>query len=138
VAPAQQMEVKMRDRLPTVQAHVVHDAPALGQAVLLGDLARRQQDRRQDLGVLRGHRRKRRDRLDGDDQAVERRLGVDIVDREHEIVLVHEACGDLPGVDLLKQGPIGHAHKIDFTISFCGFRAVAGAPFPALFAHAAF
>ena len=39
----------------------------------------------------------------GDDERMRRRLGVDIVERNHQIVLIDERCGNDPRDDFAKE-----------------------------------
>src|SRR5262245_63882944 len=105
---------------PAVHAQAV---AALGQALVLSDLASGQETAAEHLGVARLHRHDRADVALGDDQQMDRRLRVDVLEREDRVVLVldvglararddaaenavtHAVCPDAPAIMTRLRSP---------------------------------
>src|SRR5215470_19358849 len=94
---------------PAVHAQAV---AALGQAPRLSDLASGQETAAEHLGVARLHRHDRADVALGDDQQMDRRLRVDVLEREDRVVLVFDVGPALPRDDTAKDA-VGHAAARD-------------------------
>src|ERR1035437_7174595 len=110
-ASAQDVEVQVRDGLPGVPAGVGDQAPSVLEPVLLREPLGGQEDSGQDGCVLGRGVGKRRNGLDGDDQRVERCLGIDILDGEDEFFAQEEFRRDRSLVDLLEKSGFGHGSK---------------------------
>ena len=94
--------MQVGDALAAVRPVVDHDPEALGESQLLGDSSGREQQVAEERLVGGGGLGDARDRLLRKQVHMHRRLRLDIVNRQAEIVLVHDACGDLTGDDALE------------------------------------
>ena len=92
------MNMKVRDRLPAISPIIDYQAKSrILQTFRLRDLSRnKQQVAKQLFIILRGHGDPR-NLLFGNDNDVCRSLQFDVVKRQAEIVLMHDAGGNFPG-----------------------------------------
>lgn len=96
------------DGLASITAIVDSDPKPLGEFEFFGDLRRGQKEVPKD-GLIPAFRfRNARNGLFGNDEAMHRRLRVDVVNYDAVLVLVFNFCGDFAGDDLLKKGGFAH------------------------------
>jgi hypothetical protein len=104
------VDVEVLDGLASVGAHV-EDGPVavLGDSFLAGDLCRRQIEGPEDPAVRLVDLVQGREVPPGNDQDVNRCLGLDVPERHDFLVLVDQGRGNLPAGDLAEQAVgIGH------------------------------
>ena len=90
VLAAEQVKVQVKHRLPRLRAVADHDAECVFHAELARDLADREQQVAEQRLVLRLRVREPRDLLLGDDEDMDRRLRVDVLEGEAQLVLVDD------------------------------------------------
>ena len=101
------MDVQVRDGLAGVGA-VVHDkAVAFGELEFFGDGSGNEEKMAEDGLVDGGRLAEARDRLLRDDEQVDRRLGLDVVEDDAEFILVLDLGRNLAIDDALEDG-LGH------------------------------
>ena len=103
LTPGEQMNVQMRDRFAGVRTVVDHEAKTRGEIQFLRELGRHVQEMSAHGFVRGGCRRNTRDQLLRDNQQVNRRLRLDVVQRDALVVLVFEFCRDFPVDDFLEK-----------------------------------
>lgn len=99
-ASTQQMQMKMMDRLPAILPGIDNHAISLAQLLRPRQIGRSHQKMSQKrfmLGKCLGLRSKV---LSGNDQQVNRSLGIDIRKRNAELVLIDTLCRDVTGENL--------------------------------------
>lgn len=104
MAPAQNVEMQMKHALAAMRTGIDDDAvPGVGNTLQFRDLTagQHQTSEQPTIRVLQfGHR----DHMfSGDDERMRRRLGVDIVECDHHIVLIDERCGNSPRDNFAKE-----------------------------------
>lgn len=97
---AKDMEMEVKDRLPGVGAIVKNQTIAVGNAQLTGNFCRRAQHFPDQLFIFRLNEGRADDMFFGDDQKMDGRLGGDITEGKHFIVLIELIRRDLTGDDL--------------------------------------
>ena len=97
------MEVQVLDALARVLAHIGDDAVPAGAAKVRAQLCDGGKDVAQQGPVLLGQRGGRGDVLFGDDEEMDRGLGVDVVKGQQLVVLVQLVGGHFPRGDLTEQ-----------------------------------
>jgi len=110
MAPAQDMEMKMKHALAAMCTGVDNEAvPGIGNPLLFCDriTGRHQTPEQPGIRILKfGHRGHM---FSGDDERMRRRLGINIVERDHHIIFIHERCGNGPRDDFAKEA---FAHEV--------------------------
>src|SRR5688572_3372795 len=99
---AEHVQMCMKYHLPTL-AIDVHGHTVAGQSMLAGETLRRQQQAADELAVLVREVVQRRDVRFGNHEAMERRLGVNVLEGQDALVLVDSLGGELTRDDLAKQ-----------------------------------
>ena len=100
--------MQVRDGLAAVTAIVDGDSEPLGEFEFFGDL-RRGQKEMPEGGLIAAFRfRDARDRFFWNNEAMHRRLRVNVVNDNAVRVLVLDFCGDFAGDNLLKKGGFAH------------------------------
>jgi len=93
--------MEMRHRLATIDPDVCHHPiPPLGQALLASHLTHDPLQVPNEPLVVFGHVVQRRDRLFGDHQEMDRRLGMDVPERQRDVVLKEDRGRNLFSYDL--------------------------------------
>jgi hypothetical protein len=115
-ATAKQMKVQMKDGLPGMRANIGHEAIALLQIELVGQLLSDCKNMCQNRSILRGQIGHRGNMARWNDQKMMGSLGIDILKGHHILVLVHNIAGNLALDDLTKQAIL---HK-NLTTLECG------------------
>ena len=111
-SPGEKVEVDMRHDLPGLGAAVdAHAIPALTETRTLPDCARGKETTPDDVDVHRRHGLDRVDVVFWQDQHVDRSLRVDVLEREHGVVLVLDVGGTLSGNDATEQA-IDQSHLL--------------------------
>jgi len=104
VAPAQDMEVKMKHTLATMGTGIDNEAiPGIGNSFQIRDLVagQHQTPEQHDIRILQlGNRG---EMLSRDNEGMYRRLGIDIVERHHQLVFIDERCWNSPRNDFTKK-----------------------------------
>ena len=113
VASAEQVQVEMEHRLPCARANVVHRAVSALNAALASDLRGDELAVAEDLSVFRRGFLQSNHVPFGDDQHVRRRLGIDVLEDVHFVVLVHLLRRDLAGDDLAKEAVFIHGNDVN-------------------------
>ena len=80
--------------------------PAFGDALLSGKLPRDQVDMAYEGGVIVSEVVRAADVLAGNDEDMDRRLGVDILERDDPLVLVDDRTRYLPGYDIAEEAVV--------------------------------
>ena len=118
MAPAQDMEMKMKHALAAMCTGVDDEAvPGIGNPFLFCDriTGQHQTPEKPDIRILQfGHRGHM---FSGDDERMRRRLGIDIVERDHHIVLIYERRWNGPCEDFAENTlahEVGPFFKPDF------------------------
>ena len=104
MAPAQHMEMKMKHAMAAMYTGIDDEAvPGIGDPLLFCDRITdgHQPTEERDIRILKfGHR----DHMfSGNNERMCRRLGIDIVERDHHIVFIDERSGNGPGDDFAKE-----------------------------------
>lgn len=100
--------MQVRHGLATITAIVDGDSKPLGEFEFFGDLRRGQKEVPKG-GLIPPFRfRNARNGLFRNDEAMHRRLRVDVVNDNAVLVLVFNCCGDFAGDDLLEKGGFAH------------------------------
>ena len=103
-ASRQQMQMDVEDRLTCFAIRVEHrPVAAIGVAVFPGDLRSRAMHGPNEAVVVRRQIVQRGDVSSRDDQHMQRRLRVDVFDRDQLIVLMHELSRNLAADDLAEE-----------------------------------
>ena len=100
---AQKMNMQMVDRLAAIGSHIDHGTVSLIQPQLLGDFLRHQQQVSHQISVLAPNVGQRTNLLTWNDQDVNGRLRTDIVEREAQLVLIHNVSREFSIDDLLEH-----------------------------------
>ena len=91
----EKMEMKMEHRLTRIPSGVRHNAvPGPRQAFLFRDVGTGQQEVSQEIGILIAAVLHSRHMLLRNDQRMDGRLRVDIVEGQRAIILIHDLCRD--------------------------------------------
>ena len=102
--PAQDMEMKMKHTLAAMRTGIDDEAvPGIGNPLLFCDriTGRHQTPEEPDIRILKfGHRGHM---FSGNNERMRRRLGIDIVERDHHIVLIDKHRGNGPRDDFAKE-----------------------------------
>ena len=110
MASAQHMEMKMKHALAAMQTGIDDEAvPSIGNPLLFCDriTGRQQTPEEPDIRILKfGHRGHM---SSGNNERMRRRLGIDIVERNHQIVLIDEHRGNGPRDNFAKEA---FAHEV--------------------------
>ena len=104
MASAQDLEMKMKHALAAMSTGIDYEAvPRIGNPLLFCDCITGQQQAPEqcDIGLLQlGNRGEMFWR---DDERMDRRLGIDIVERDYQIVLIDKRCGNGPRDNFTKK-----------------------------------
>jgi hypothetical protein len=104
VAPAQDMEVKMKHTLATIDTGIDDEAiPGIGNPLLFCDRISSQQQTPEQHDVRILELGNRGEMFSRDDERMDRRLRVDIVERHHQLVFIDERCWNSPRNDFTKK-----------------------------------
>jgi hypothetical protein len=85
----QEVDMEMKYRLPRSRTHIQHGPISLLDVPLTRNLGRRQVTAADHLGVVSLRLLQASKMLPGDDQHMRRRLGVDVLEGQHVLVLVN-------------------------------------------------
>ena len=118
MAPPQDMEMKVEHALAAMRTGIDDDTiPGIGNPLQFRNFVAGQQQTSEEpnIRILQfGHRR---DMFSGNDERVRRRLGIDIVERDHRIIFIDQGCGNSPRDDFAKETfthVVGPFFKPDF------------------------
>ena len=101
---SQQVEVEVKDDLPAFAVAVQYQAEApLGDTLLSGDAVRHQEEVPKESIITLACIKERREMPAGNNQDVDRRLRVDVLEGHRFFVLVDDLGGMLPLGDLTKE-----------------------------------
>ena len=100
--------MQVRDGLASICTVIDDDAKALGEFEFFGDLRRGQKEVPEGGLIAVFGFCNARDRFFWNNEAMHRRLRVDVVNDNAVRVLVFNFCGDFAGDDLLKKGGVTH------------------------------
>ena len=104
MAPAQDMEVKMKHALATIDTGIDDEAIAcIGNPLLFCNRISSQQQAPKQHGIRILQLGNRGEMFSRDDERMDRRLGIDIVERDYQIVLIDKRCGNGPRDDFAKE-----------------------------------
>lgn len=114
--PAQYVTMQMRHGFPCVRSIVEHETVArLFEPERLCDFRGLEQQMTQRLLILNRRFRYTRDRPFWNDKNVSRCLRFDVAKRQHQIVFVHDRCGNLSRGNLFEKSL---AHRLAAWIGF--------------------
>jgi hypothetical protein len=128
---AEEVAVEVRHRLAGVTPVVEDESIARGiEPEQTGNLRRFEEEVTQHLAIFGAGFSDSGDWLAGYDEHMDRRLGVDIVESDDLIVLIHDASGDFAAGDFLEQG-LAHVQREgsaddEKTVGGVGFMGKAG------------
>ena len=97
------MDVEVRHGFAGVGAVVDHEAEAVVELEFFRDLAGDEEQVAEDRLIFRGGFADARDRFFGDDEQVDRRLRLDVVEDDAAVVLVFDAAGYFAGDDAFEE-----------------------------------
>lgn len=104
MTPAQDMHMEMKHTLAAMGSGVNDDTvPGLGNPLQFRDLTANQQQPPEQLSIRIVQLRHRDDMCSGNDERMDRRLGVDIVECDHQIVLIDECGRNSPRDNFAKE-----------------------------------
>lgn len=104
MAPAQDMQMEVEHALAAVRSGVDDDTvPGLGNPLQFRDLTANQQQLSEQLRVRIVQLSHRNHMFPGNDQRMDRRLRIDIVECDDQIVLIDECCGNSPRDNIAKK-----------------------------------
>lgn len=104
MAPTQNMKMEMKYALASVRSGVDDDpVPGLGNPLQFRDLTADQQQPSEQLSIRVLQLSQRDHMFSGNDQRMDRRLRIDIVECDHQIVLIDEGCRNSPRDDFAKE-----------------------------------
>ncbi len=104
MASAQDMKMQMKHALASMRSGVDDDTvPRLGNLLQFRDLTANQQQPSEQLSIRIVQLSHRNHMFPGNDQHMDRRLRIDIVECDHQIVLIDEGCRNSPRDDFAKE-----------------------------------
>src|SRR5690349_19537365 len=96
----EQVEMQVKDALPRVRARIDHDPEAaLRDSLVAGELTRRHKNLADDRAVFRFNIENTRDMFARNDEKMNRRLGIDVPEDHHVIVLIDDVGFDFSADD---------------------------------------